>query len=151
MHARGGKLNIAGGRVAKKSCARPRRAAVPAIGELAFEMFAAACAIPRRLWITCRGAAQKPLQQRIGAREFAIIHHAYFAQIAGQVTHGAQQVFAAYHGVNTLRFEITAKQMGFGNIARGIERLHAHILARRPVQWRCCCMVKYNHMILFHV
>ena len=84
----------------------------------------------------CRVAAQKLPQQFIGTGKFAIINDPYFADIGGQFANAAGQKFAAHHGADAVRFEITANQVCFGGVARGVQWFHGAIFA-----WFGCCLV----------
>ncbi len=58
----------------------PHATALPAGGELAFEIFIAGRTVPVFMGIRARGIALQILaQQIIGAREFAILNHPHFA------------------------------------------------------------------------
>src|SRR5688572_30223988 len=88
---------------------RSRRAAVPAVGELAFDGFATTRAVPVLVRMgACRAATQKLPQQFIGASKLAIIHDPYLADVGGQFADAAGQKFAAHDGADAVRFEITA-------------------------------------------
>ena len=58
----------------------PRATALPAGGELAFEIFITGRTMPVFMGMCARGIALQILpQQIIGAREFAILNHPHFA------------------------------------------------------------------------
>jgi hypothetical protein len=78
-------------------------AAVPAIGKLAFEVFAAARAAPALVRVlACGVAPQKLPQQCFGVPEIVIVNDPHFADIGRQLADAARQIFAAHQGGDAL-------------------------------------------------
>lgn len=72
-------------------------------------------------------ALQELAEQFVSAREFCVVDY-YFAQVCGQFTDAAHQIFATHYGCNALRLKITPNQVCVGSVSRSVQRLHPCIL-----------------------
>lgn len=117
----------------RSSCASsgllPARAALPALGELAFENFPALDASPALVTVFARsGSAQKIHHQLIGVHGERVVEYPHRWQHR-QLAVSAVKLVASYQGAYALSLEHAADQMRFGRMFRGVYQLH--ILALR--------------------
>lgn len=106
-------------------------AATPTIGELAFDVLVALSAMPALVRVRARCLAVQELpQQSLSALSVVVDGHPNLAYIGRQFANAARQKFTANQGCDALRFQITAYQVRFGGVARGVQQFHGIIFAR---------------------
>lgn len=101
-------------------------AALPARGELTFEVLPATRARPALATELAReGALEEGDQQFVGALELRIIGDPHRAQVHGQLAPAAREILAADDGVDSLGFEKPLHEMRFSGVLRSVDLSHA--------------------------
>lgn len=100
-------------------------AALPAGGELTFDGFSAARAVPGFAAVDARHRAfEEILQQPVGLGEARVINDPHGAHVHRQFPPAAGEEITADDGVDAVRFEQTAYEMSLGHVTGVVHAFH---------------------------
>src|SRR5262245_29544196 len=107
----------------------PARAALPAVGELAFELLAALRAAPvPAAKLAAVVSRQKRDQQLLRAVVLPVVGYPYTADVERQLAPAARQEFAAHRGGDAVRFQESLDQVGLWRVPGDVDLLHVEQL-----------------------